>query len=83
MKSMSGRDYIKVRTVHFDLYFRLLQDRVVLGNEAGQVLAQALTDMSNEKGWVQMINGTPQYAPISNRISLLKHLKKVCMCSWE
>ena len=57
------------------LLFRLtadhvLQESVVLGHDAGQVIAQALVDMSNEKS--QPFNGTP-----SNRASLIRHMKKV------
>ena len=51
---------------------RVLQESVVLGYDAGLVLAQALAEVSNEEGWSQLFNDTPTLAS-----SLLRHMKEV------
>ena len=53
------------------------QDDLVLKHDAGRIIAQALADLSNASDWVRMVNGTSQYAPLSNRALFLEYLKKV------
>ena len=55
----------------------ILQESANLAYDAGRVISQAITNMSKERDWVALPNGSSLYGPDQERERLLEALRNV------